>query len=163
MPIPSRRHPNLATGTGRWLVYSANPADNDDTALSNNFRRFSCVYGGSCPGFPATGNGLLYSTTPVLTATPAGLASITYGSAAPSLAGYGYTLSGYLGSDGAADSLSGSLIGSTTYAPASPVGTYNINYANGSLASALGYSFSYADIPSLLRSILPLSPSPPTT
>jgi hypothetical protein len=136
----------LTTGSGRWLVYSVNPANNNnDTALSNNFRRFSCVYGGSCPAFPATGNGLLYSTTPVLTATPAGLASITYGSAAPGLTGYGYTLSGYLGSDSAADSLSGALNGTTTYTSASPVGTYNINYGSGSLASALGYGFSYAN------------------
>ena len=132
-------------GGGRWLVYSTNPASDTINSLSNNFRRFSCTYGGSCPAFPAAGNGFLYTTTPVLTATPAGLASITYGSAAPSLAGYGYTLSGYLGSDGAADSLSGALNGSTTYTPASPVGTYNINYASGSLASALGYGFSYAN------------------
>jgi hypothetical protein len=136
-------------GGGRWLVYSTNPASDTINSLSNNFRRFSCVYGGSCPAFPAAGNGFLYTTTPVLTATPGAL-GITYGSAAPSLTGYGYTLSGYLGSDGAADSLSGALNGTTSYTPASNVGTYNINYASGSLASAMGYSFSYVNNPAAI-------------
>jgi mucin-19 len=138
-----------ATG-GQWLVYSTSPASDNDGALVNSFRRFSCTYGGSCPAFPGAGNGLMYTTTPVLTATPAGLASITYGSATPSLAGYGYTLSGYLGGDGAADSLSGALNGTTTYTPASNVGTYNINYASGALASAMGYSVSYANNPAAI-------------
>jgi len=134
----------ISATSGRWLVFSTNPGSDNDGVLVNSFRRFSCTYGGSCPAFPGAGNGFLYTTIPVLTATPGAL-GITYGSAAPSLTGYGYTLSGYLGSDSAADSLSGALNGSTTYTPASNVGTYNINYASGALASALGYGFSYAN------------------
>ena len=139
----------LTTGSGRWLVYSANPANNNDSSLSNNFVRYSCTYGGSCPIFSAAGDGLLYSFTPILTATPSGL-SITYGSAVPSLTGYSYTISGYRGSDGSADSINGSLNGSTTYTPTSSVGTYNLNYANGALTSALGYGFSYVNNPSAI-------------
>jgi hypothetical protein len=133
----------LSTPNGRWLVYSTNHTVG---GLSNSFRRFSCTYGGSCPSFPATGNGLLYSFTPTLTITPTALASaLTYGDAAPNLVGYAYGASGYLGSDATADTLSGSLTGTTSYTQGSNVGTYNINYSSGSLTSAMGYGFTYAN------------------
>jgi hypothetical protein len=136
----------LSTPNGRWLVYSTNPASDTVGGLSNSFRRFSCTYGGSCPSFPATGNGLLYSFTPTLTITPTALASaLTYGDAAPNLVGYAYGASGYLGSDATADTLSGSLTGTTSYTQGSNVGTYNINYSSGSLTSAMGYGFTYAN------------------
>jgi len=131
-------------GSGRWLVYSTNPANDTINSLSNDFRRFSCTYGGSCPSFPATGNGFLYTTTPSLTATPNNLAGITYGDAAPSVTGYAYTLAGYLGSDAAADTITGALDGSTAYTQGSNAGTYNLDYASGTLAGLLGYGFSYA-------------------
>jgi filamentous hemagglutinin family protein len=131
-----------ATG-GRWLVYSTNPASDNDGALSNSFRRFSCTYGGSCPSIPASGNGLLYSYTPYLTATPNSFA-ITYGTSA-NLTGYAYSLSGYLGSDGSHDGVTGSLNGATNYTLGSPVGNYNIDYSAGSLASSMGYGFTYAN------------------
>lgn len=134
----------LSDGSGRWLVYSTNPSNDTDGSLSNSLRRFSCTYGGSCPSFPSTGNGFLYSYTPTLTITP-NSQSITYGDAAPNLTGYGYSVLGYLGSDSGSDSLSGSLTGSTNYAQYANHGSYNINYSSGSLASAMGYGFSYAN------------------
>ncbi|MFN9253743.1 MAG: YDG domain-containing protein [Holosporaceae bacterium] len=134
----------LSTPNGRWLVYSTNPANDTIGSLSNSFRRFSCTYGGSCPSFPATGNGFLYSYTPTLTITPTANA-ITYGDAAPNLVGYAYGASGYLASDATADTLSGSLTGTTIYTQGSNVGTYNINYGSGSLTSAMGYGFTYAN------------------
>lgn len=134
----------LSASSGRWLVYSTNPSNDTDNSLSNSFRRFSCAYGGSCPSFPATGNGFLYSYTPTLTATPSAL-TITYGDAAPNLTGYGYSVSGYLGSDSGSDSVSGSLNGSTNYTQYANHGSYNINYSSGSLASTMGYGFSYAN------------------
>ena len=133
----------LSAPSGRWLVYSTNPASDTIGSLSNAFRRFTCAYGGACPAFPAAGNGLLYSYTPTLTATPSGL-SITYGDAAPNLNGYAYTLSGYLGSDSSADAVTGTLVGTTTYTQGNNAGTYNITYGSGTLASDLGYGFSYA-------------------
>jgi len=135
----------LATPSGRWLVYSTNPANDTVGSLSNSFRRFSCAYGGSCPSFPGTGNGLLYTVTPTLTITPNTLSSIIYSAAAPNLSGYAYTATGYLGSDSSSDSLTGSLTGSSTYIQGSNVGAYNINYGTGTLSSTLGYGFSYAN------------------
>jgi len=134
----------LSAASGRWLVYSTNPANDTVGSLANDFRRFTCAYGGSCPAL-GTGNGLLYSYTPTLTATPSAV-GITYGDAVPNLAGYGYAITaGYLGSDSSSDSLSGSLTGTTNYTQGSGVGSYRINYSSGSLTSALGYGFTYAN------------------
>ena len=134
----------LQTGVGgNWLVYSTDPTDdtvsgNIAGGLANDYRRFSCTYGGSCPAL-GTGNGLLYSYTPNLTATASGV-TLTYGDAAPNLTGYNYTLSGYLGSDSGADHVTGSVNGTTNYTSTSNVGSYGITYANGSLASSMGYN-----------------------
>ncbi len=133
----------LSAPSGRWLVYSTNPASDTLGGLTSTFRRYSCTTV-SCPSFPAAGNGLMYSYTPVLTATPQSV-GITYGDAKPNMTGYAYNLSGYLTGDATADSVTGSLTGTTPYAQYSPVNTYGINYASGSLASAMGYGFSYAN------------------
>ena len=136
----------LDATTGRWLVYSTNPALDTIGALANDFRRFSCTYGGSCPAIPGgTDNGLLYSITPLLTITPTALAAIEYGDAIPSLTGYAYGVTGYLGGDAGDDVLGGSINGSTTYTATSGVNSYNINYASGALTSDMGYGFTYAN------------------
>ena len=134
--------PFALTGGGRWLVYSANPASDTFDGLAASFNRYSCSYAGACPSFPAAGNGLLYSYTPLLNVTPDTLA-ITYGGASPNLAGYAYTLSGYLGSDAAADSTTGTLGGATSYAQGDGAAAYAITHSSGALASALGYGFTY--------------------
>ena len=138
-------------GSPRWLVYSTNPASDTIGSLSNNFRRFSCTYGGSCPTLD-TGNGLLYSTTPTITVTPSAISNIVYGTATPGLTGYTYdaiTSGQYLtAGDFAADTVTGSLNGTSSYSPGAAsgsVGTYNINYNAGTLSSALGYGFVYAN------------------
>jgi hypothetical protein len=91
---------------------------------------------------------LLYSYTPTLTITPSALAA-TYGDAVPNLTGYAYnalTSGQYLSAgDFADDTVTGSLTGSTTYSQGSNVGLYNINYSSGTLTSALGYGFTYAN------------------
>lgn len=135
-------------GTARYLVYSTNHSDDALGALANDFRRFSCTYGGACPSYPGSGNGFLYSFTPTLTATPNAVAPITSGDAAPNLNGYSYNITGYLDSDAADDSVTGTLNGTTPYTPGSSAGTYAINYDTGVLASALGYSLTYANSPS---------------
>ncbi len=138
------------TGGGRWLVYSRNPSGNTLGGLAGNFNRYSCTYGGSCPSVPATGNGLLYSYTPLLNIAINSLSNIIYGAATPTLTNYAYTASGYLGSDGSADVLTGSLTATTNYTQGSNVGTYYLNYGSGSLASAMGYGFTYANNASAL-------------
>jgi hypothetical protein len=148
-------------GAKRWLVYSSNPTGTTgEQTLSSNFNRYSCGFSavGACAlnatlgttiSIPGTGNGFLYSYTPMLTATPTAISSITYGDAAPNLTGYAYnalTSGQYLSAaDFAADTVTGALTGSTTYTQGSNVGSYNINYSSGSLASAMGYGFSYAN------------------
>ncbi len=144
----------LITPSGRWLVYSTNPADDALGGMTSSFRRFSCAYAspGACAfnatlgttmTLPASGNGFAYGVTPTLTATPSAQ-TITYGDAA-TLVGYGYGLTGYLGSDSSADTLGGSLTGTTTYTVGRDIGNYNVNYSSGTLSSALGYGFTYAN------------------
>jgi filamentous hemagglutinin family protein len=133
----------LSAVNGRWLVYSGDPADDAPGGLAADFRRYSCAYGGSCPALGA-GNGLLYRVTPLLTATPSGN-TVVYGKTAD-LSGYNYGLSGYLSAgDEAGDSVTGSLTGATAYVAGDAVGTYNIDHAGGTLVSAGGYGFVYAD------------------
>ncbi len=142
------------TGGGRWLIYSASAGANTLGGLSGGFNRYSCAYaaGGACISgsvtVPGTGNGLLYSSTPTLTATPNAIA-LTYGDAAPSLSGYGYTLSGYNSGD-TGDVISGSLTGSTPYAAGNDIGSYALNYASGALTSSMGYGFTYASAPTAI-------------
>ena len=128
----------LSAASGRWLVYSTNPAADTTGSLANNFRLFSCAYSGSCPSL-GSGSGFLYSYTPQLTATPDAL-SITYGQT-PS---YTYSLSGYLGSDSGADTITGGASFSTNATTSGTsgklnAGTWNITDTVGTLASAMGY------------------------
>jgi hypothetical protein len=60
----------LSTPSGRWLVYSTNPASDTVGRLVSDFRRITCAYGGSCAAFPGSGNGFIYSYTPMLAAAP---------------------------------------------------------------------------------------------
>ncbi|MDE1153351.1 MAG: filamentous hemagglutinin N-terminal domain-containing protein [Micavibrio sp.] len=134
----------LSTPAGRWLVYSGKPANDVTGGLISNFRRYTCTYGAACPTLATTGNGFLYRYTPLLTATPNAVSAI-YGSIAPALSAYAYTLTGYNAGDAAADTVTGALSGTTAYSQYNAVGNYNVNYASGSLASALGYGFTYAN------------------
>jgi filamentous hemagglutinin family protein len=135
----------LDASAGRWLVYSANPADDTIGSLANDFRRFSCAYGGACPAMPGGDDGLLYSFTPSLTITPTGGISLTAGDPVPNLVAYAYGIAGYLGADAGDDALGGAVNGTTDYTTNSTAGTYGISYAAGALTSAMGYGFTYAD------------------
>jgi trimeric autotransporter adhesin len=163
--------------TGRYLIYSTAPANDTIGGLTNDFRRFSCDYNspGTCAfnptinttvSIPATGDGFLYRVTPpTITITPSNIGNVTYGNAV-NLTGYAYnplTVGQYLNAtDFAADVITGSLNGSTTYIPGpvnGGVGTYNIDYASGSLVSALGYTFTYANNPTAFN-VVPRSLTP---
>lgn len=139
--------PFVMSNGGRYLVYSTNTTDTQLNGLASSFVRYSCTYGGTCPTFASeTGNGLLYTFTPVLTVTPSAVAAITYGSAAPNLAGYTYGLSGWLsGADQSASIVTGTLNGATNYTQGANVGSYAVNYSAGTLAETLGYGFTYAN------------------
>ena len=58
---------SLSAGNGRWLIYSNSPVSTTLGGLAGGFTRYGCVYGGECPSFPATGNGLLYRYNPTNT------------------------------------------------------------------------------------------------
>ena len=143
------------SGAKRWLVYSTDPTGTTgEETLGANFNRYSCTYAGigtcaanatigSTVTIPGTGNGLIYSYTPTLTATPT-TQTIVYGNATPTLNNYGYSVSGYNTGEGS-DSISGTLNGTTTYIQGADVGNYTINYATGALSSALGYAINYAN------------------
>ena len=145
----------LVSPAGNWSVYSTNPASDNVGGLSNNFRRFSCTYGGSCPAFPGGQNGLFYSRVPVVMVSPTAF-SLVYGSNVPSLTNYSYNLNGYLDNDLVADVRSGSLSGSTNYVQGNNIGNYNINYSSGNLTSSIGYQFSYVNNPQAIT-VNPLS------
>ena len=144
------------TGGGRYLVYSANPASNTMGGLSDVGKHlFNKTYAGYAPGsVTQTGNLFLYSLAPTLTATPSAQITLNAGDAVPSLSSYLYTLSGYLGSDAGSDAVTGSLNGTTPYTPSSAAGIYALNYSTGSLASALGYGFSYVNAPNAITANL---------
>lgn len=136
----------LQATNGRWLVYSTDTTNTVRDNLTGDFNRYSCSYGSGCASgvsIPASGNGFVYSYTPILTVTPT-TKNVTYGDSV-NLNGYAYAISGYLGSDISSDTLTGSLNGSTDYVVGNDVGTYGLNYSNGTLSSAMGYGFSYAD------------------
>ncbi|MFZ4540429.1 MAG: LamG-like jellyroll fold domain-containing protein [Rickettsiales bacterium] len=137
----------LSTVNGRALVYSTNPASDTLGGMDSDFRLFNCFYGSCARASSGAGNGFLYRYQPLLTITPM-VQNLTYGDAVPSLVGYAYGMTGYLGSDSGADTLGGALNGSTSYTAGSNIGTYNINHASGTLTSAIGYGFTYANNPS---------------
>ncbi|TAN71386.1 MAG: filamentous hemagglutinin N-terminal domain-containing protein, partial [Methylobacter sp.] len=126
---------------GRWLVYSTDPVNNTSGGLSPSFRHYGCQYATGCTNYtiPTTGNGLLYSITPVLSVTP-GTASSRYGSPISSLAGLAYTLSGYIGDDEASSTVSGTASYTTDATSGLSADKYNIAYTAG-LNNSLGYAF----------------------
>lgn len=121
----------------RWLVYSEDPAANTKGGLVADFKRYDCAFG-SCTAMPDSGNGFLYSIAPVLVVTPDGIVA-TYGDVHVVPDGHGYTVSGFIDGDTAAD-----VTGTASYQFAadvterSRVGSYDVQYVSG-LASELGY------------------------
>jgi hypothetical protein len=145
----------LDAGAGRWLVYSADPLANTKNGLSEDFKLYNKTIGGYAPGsVTESDNGFLYRTAPTLTITADDATKVS-GNANPSLA---YTITGYIDSDTVASALTGAPALTTTAITSSPVGTYTITAAGGTLASPLGYQFSY--MPGTLTVTAAPQPSP---
>ncbi|MBI2312471.1 MAG: filamentous hemagglutinin N-terminal domain-containing protein [Betaproteobacteria bacterium] len=131
----------LSPGSGRWLVYSGNPAITNTVknGLVADFKRYNCTYASGCltPGtsVPGTGNGFLYSIAPTLAVT-ADAKTKTYGDADPS---FTFGTSGFIDGDTVASALAGGLTRDAGETVAG--GPYAIN--QGTLASPLGYTLSY--------------------
>lgn len=98
------------SGGGRWLVYSQNPSNDDVGGLSENFKQYNANYGSTIPA--QSGNGLLYTLAPTITANLTGLIAKTYdGTNYATLSSANVTTAGAL----AGDTVSVST-GSATYA-----------------------------------------------
>ncbi len=66
-----------ASGAGRWLVWSADPANDTRGGLAYDFKQYNATYGTTAVA-QATGNGLLYTLAPSLTPGLAGMVSKVY-------------------------------------------------------------------------------------
>jgi filamentous hemagglutinin family protein len=114
-------------GDGRWFVYSQNPANDTTGGLAEDFLQYNATYGVTSPG-QSTGNGLLYTLAPTISATLIGATSKTYdGTTAATLTSANFTSTG-------------SIQGDTVTLSTPSSGTYadpNVNTGIGVSASGL--------------------------
>ncbi len=131
----------VTANNGRWLIYSQ--SSNDPTTIDadvdgglsgksyyNDAFNFTT---GTLASTPNSGNRFVHGSSPVLTVTP-DTTSVTYNGNAQSDT---YSVTGYLGSDQAGDSLTGSVGGLTT--SSKNAGSYSLT-ASGSLTSDENYT-----------------------
>ena len=129
------------TGGGTYGVFSDNP-DNTLEGVTGFTRRYNIADATAFAGFaPAGANVIAYRIAPVLTVT-ADTLSRFYGNANPTLT---YGLTGFLTGDTAANSTTGSASLSTTATGTTGVGSVPIVAALGTLASDLGYQFTFVN------------------
>jgi len=144
----------LSTSSGRWLVYSSDPALNAFGGLaSGNAALWSRTYAANAPAsIPQSGNRYLFSTGRTLTVTAASFAK-TYGDDVSGGTSSAYTVSGlntntYGGAilaDTAAGALTGlpQVVSSGAAAGASVSGSpYAMSLGTGTLATPTGYALS---------------------
>lgn len=83
-------------GSGRWLVYSADPASDTRGGLSYDFKQYNAAYGDTLLG---TGNGFIYNIAPTLTTTVTAQARAYNGATNISLAGATNVVAGAIDGD----------------------------------------------------------------
>ncbi len=127
----------LSASSGRWLIYSSDPATTTLGGLVPDKKRYNTTYPTIPGNFLATDNGVLYSIAPTLTITADNQAR-TYGDSNPALT---FSSSGYIDGDTAGTALTGGL--TTTATSTSNVGAYPIT--QGTLADLLGYTISFTN------------------
>ena len=87
-----------ATGGGRWLVWSSNPATGNRGGLAYAFKQYNANYGIS--PVLGSGNGFLYSVAPVITQTLVGTVTRAYnGNAVATLTPSNYATVGAIDGD----------------------------------------------------------------
>ena len=90
----------LFAPSGRWLVYSTNPAFDIGGGLAYNFKQYGLSYSGAAYTGPGIGNGFIYSVTPSVTVSLTGTASKTYdGTSTAFLAPSNYATTGAIDGD----------------------------------------------------------------
>ncbi|MCX4160047.1 MULTISPECIES: MBG domain-containing protein [Paraburkholderia] len=139
----------VSTGNGRWLIYSANPAnDNFNNLNSANVAVWSSTYASQPPGgVTQTGNRYLFSVQPTLTFTSSNLGKV-YGNTGN--VGSTYTVSGGFAETGVAGAYLGEnplnafsgapTLGSAGTLSSANVGGYQINIAQGTVSALNGYA-----------------------
>ncbi|MFL6604683.1 MAG: autotransporter-associated beta strand repeat-containing protein [Steroidobacteraceae bacterium] len=135
---------SLNSPSGRWLVYSTDPAANTLGGIASDFKRYNCTFTAGCltPGttLPLAGNGLLYSVAPTLNVMADALSTV-YGAPGSALT---YSASGFIDGDAVANALVGALTRPADALSGSGnevAGTYSIG--QGSIASPLGYQLAF--------------------
>lgn len=130
----------IDSGSGRYLVYSTDPADSTPGMTGYSKHYAQSYNAGSIPSYASSGSWFLYSVAPVLSVS-AGPQTISYGNVPSYTPGF----TGLIGGDTAA---SAGITGSASYTVGgshstggySTVGTHDVTYLGG-LASNLGYTF----------------------
>jgi hypothetical protein len=130
----------LSTSSGRWLVYSSDPA-NTTEGFSSYTKRYNRTFSLNPPSsITETGNVFLYSIAPTITIT-ADNASRTGDQANPTFTGS--ISAGLIDGDTNGTAYSGSPLFTTAANANSRAGNYAINLLNGSVTSTLGYQIVY--------------------
>ena len=121
----------LNPGTGSFLVWSGNPANDTRGGLTYNFKQYNATY--NVTTVLGTGNGFLYTTAPIVTPILTGTVSKSYdATTAATLAAGNYTNSGAI--DGDTITLNNPTSG--TYATANAGTGINVSVSGISLVSA---------------------------
>jgi len=138
---------NIATGGGRWLVFSQNPANDTRGGLAYSFKQYD--YTGTLA--QSTGDGFIYTYAPILTVGLTGTTTKTYdGTTSASLSSSNYSVTG--GIDGDSISLLSTPIlgayadpnaGASKTVTASGFSLSSLSIINGS-AAIYGYQLSSA-------------------
>ena len=128
----------LAPGAGRWLVYSTDPSL-DTRNLTYNFKQYDATYGVTTVA--GSGNGVLYTLAPTVTASLGGTATKTYDATLTAPTG-----SLTLGQSGAVDgdtvnlSISGATY-DTRHAGSGKTVTANVNLVGASNGAATVHGY----------------------
>ena len=135
----------LSAANGRWLIYADKPNSSYLGILTTDFKHYGCAaLASNCnDGFSidaTAGNGILYSTIPLLRVTPNTLTS-TYGDKV----NFSVSYAGFIDGD---NELTAGISGNAVYgidgdisgAGYHVVGLHNVSYLSG-LANKLGYEF----------------------
>ena len=93
--------PISTAGSGRWLVYSTDPALDQRGGMSYDFKQYGLSYSAGYPYTgPGAGNGFIYSVAPVVTPGLTGVVSKTYdGTTTALLSSANFTATGAIDSD----------------------------------------------------------------
>ena len=134
----------LDAGTGDWLVWSQNPANDIRGGLSYAFKQYNASYGIS--PVLGTGNGFLYTLAPTLTATLTGTVDKTYdGTTNATFLMTNYAVTGQVDGDSVVLSGPGSGMYDTTHAGTNKMVSVNgLAIAGATNGSAIVYGYQLA-------------------